>query len=131
MPNPVIKGKVVEGIKESGSFTSLTWVREQFIAKLGIDPYPGTLNLEVAGADLEKLVEIRKWKGIEIVPAPGFCSAKCLHVLVGGKIKGALVVPLVSGYPEAKMEIIASEKVTDALVLKVGDLVEVRILQAN
>jgi CTP-dependent riboflavin kinase len=119
-----------EGLRESSSFTHLPWVREQFMSKLGIDPYPGTLNLEIIDAgDLEKFKGIKRRKGIEIVPAePGFCSAKCFHVLVCGKIEGALVIPQVPQYPESKIEIISSEKIRDVLSLKVGDLVHVEIL---
>ena len=125
-----IKGRVTEGIKESSLFTHLPWVREQFITKLGIDPYPGTLNLDIIDAeDVEKLKEIKKRKGIEIIPAePGFCSAKCFHVLVCGKIKGALIIPQVSDYPESKLEIISSDRIRDVLSLKVSDLVSVEII---
>ena len=42
-----IKGRITEGLKEASFFTCLPWVREQFITKLGIDPYPGTLNLDI------------------------------------------------------------------------------------
>ena len=59
---------------------------------------------------------------------PGFCSAKCFHVLVSGKVKGALVIPEVPGYPESKLEIISSDRIRDVLSLKVGDLVSVAIL---
>jgi CTP-dependent riboflavin kinase len=126
----VIKGKIREGLKESSSFTHLPWVRNQFLSKLGIDPYPGTLNLEIIDAgDLGKCKGIKRRKGIEIIPAePGFCSAKCFHVLVCGKIEGALVIPQVPQYPESKIEIISSEKIRDVLSLKPGDLVEVEIL---
>jgi hypothetical protein len=37
----VIKGRIREGLKESSFFTHVPWVREQFINKLDIDPYPG------------------------------------------------------------------------------------------
>ena len=126
----VIKGKIREGLKESSFFTHVPWVREQFINKLGIDPYPGTLNLEIIDAqDLEKFKRIKRRKGIEIIPLePGFCSAHCFPVLVCGKIKGALVIPQVPQYPESKIEIISSEKIRDVLSLKVGDLVHVEIL---
>ena len=126
-----IRGRVSEGIKESSFFTNLPWVREQFIAKLGIDPYPGTLNLDITDAeDVAKLKEITKRKSIEIIPAePGFCSATCYHVLVCGKIKGALIIPQVPGYPESKLEIISSDKLRDTLSLKVGDPVTVEILE--
>ena len=78
---------------------------------------------------MAKLKEVKKRKGIEIIPAaPGFCSAKCFHVLVCGKVKGALVIPEVPDYPESKLEIISSDRIRDVLSLKVGDLVSVAIL---
>jgi len=130
MGSITIKGEINEGLKESSFFIHLPWVREQFIAKLGIDPYPGTLNLDIFdAADKEKLSEIKKRKGVEIIPAePGFCLAKCFPVLVCGKIKGALIIPQVPDYPESKLEIISSDKVREVLSLKVGDLVKVDIL---
>ena len=126
----VIKGRIVEGLKESSFFTNLPWVREQFVTKLGIYPYPGTLNLDIIDTeDVEKLKEIKKQEGIEIVPAePEFCYAKCFHILVCGKIKGALLIPQVPDYPKSKLEIISSERIRDVLPLKTGDLVQVEIL---
>ncbi|MFC1861292.1 DUF120 domain-containing protein [Chloroflexota bacterium] len=124
-----IKGKVVEGLKASGNFTHIPWVRQQFIEKLGINPYPGTLNLDVSDTEyIAKLKDIRERKGIEIVPAEaGFCSAKCFHVLICGSVKGAAIIPLVSGYPESKLEIISACKIMDTLSLSIGDLVAVDI----
>ena len=125
-----IRGRLAEGLKESSFFTNLPWVKEQFITKLGIDPYPGTLNLDIVDPeDIEKLKEIKKRKGIDIIPAePGFCLAKCFHVLVCGRIKGALVTPLVPDYPESKLEIISSDRIIDVLSLKIGDFVQVEII---
>jgi riboflavin kinase len=127
--NVVIKGTLVEGMKESGLFMSIPWVRDQFIEKLGIDPYPATLNLEVKNAqDLDKLKEVKNRAGIEILPMDqGFCSAKCFHVLICGKVRGAIVLPLVEGYPESKLEIIAAERLVDLLSLEVGDTVPIEI----
>ena len=127
--NVVIKGVLVEGMKQSGLFISIPWVREQFIEKLGIDPYPATLNLEIKNSqDLDKLREVKNRSGIEILPMDqGFCSAKCFHVLICGKVRGAMVIPLVEDYPESKVEIIASERLMDLLSLKVGDIVPIEI----
>jgi CTP-dependent riboflavin kinase len=124
-----IRGRITEGLKESRFFTHIPWVREQFINKLGIDPYPGTFNLDIIDAqELEKLKEIKKRKGIEITPEePRFCSAKCFHVLVGGKVKGALIIPEVPDYPESKVEIISSDKIRDVLSLEIGELVLVEV----
>jgi riboflavin kinase len=125
----LIKGTLVEGMKESGFFMSIPWVREQFIEKLGIDPYPATFNLEVENPqDLDKLKEVKNRAGIEILPMDqGFCSAKCFHVWICGTVKGAIVIPLVEDYPESKLEIIASERLVDLLSLKVGDIVPIEI----
>jgi len=59
---------------------------------------------------------------------PSFCSAKCYPVLIGGKLKGAIVFPLVEGYSENKMELIASQNIKKALSAKAGDDLEVEIL---
>ena len=122
-----IKGKVTEGLKESGYFTGLPWVRRQFIAKLGIDPYPGTLNLDIIDTeDLARLRQIRNEKGIEIEPSePGFCSANCFQVLIDGRVKGCAIIPRVTDYPEGKLEIISSDHIREVLSLNIGDTVSV------
>ena len=40
-------GRVVSGRGQAAAFTQLAWVRERFVRDIGIDPYPGTLNLIV------------------------------------------------------------------------------------
>ncbi|MGZ3579737.1 MAG: DUF120 domain-containing protein, partial [Syntrophales bacterium] len=57
-----------------------------------------------------------------------FCSAQCYPVLIGRRIKGAIVFPLVNGYPENKMELIAPENIKKALLVKTGDNLEVEVL---
>jgi len=105
-------------------------VRRQFISKLSIDPSPGTLNLEIIDPESLKIFNALKiQKGIEITPEdPSFCSAKCYPVLINGQLKGAIVYPLVGGYPENKMELIAPQNIKEALSLNTGDLLEVEIL---
>jgi len=105
-------------------------VKRQFIEKLSIDPYPGTLNLEILDSEsLQSFKALKSKKGIEITPeGPSFCSAQSFPVLINGKLKGAIVFPLVDGYPENKMELIASEKIREALSLNIGDLLEVETL---
>jgi len=104
-------------------------VKTQFIEKLSIDPYPGTLNLEIVDPEsLQNFKELKNKKGIEITPEdPSFCSAQCYSVLINGLLKGAIVFPLVDGYPENKMELIASKNIKKAFFLKAGDYLEVEI----
>ena len=105
-------------------------MRKQFISKLSIDPYPGTLNLEIVDPEsLQTFKELKAMKGIEITPEdPSFCSAQCYPVLIGGRLKGAIVFPMVNGYPENKMELIAPQNIKEALSMKAGDYLEVEIL---
>jgi riboflavin kinase, archaea type len=105
-------------------------VKRQFIEKLSIDPYPGTLNLEIVDPEfLQTFKELKAMRGKEITPEdPSFCSAQCYPVLINGQLEGAIVFPLVDGYPGDKMELIASENIKKALSLKAGDSLEVEIL---
>jgi riboflavin kinase len=105
-------------------------VKRQFIEKLSIDSYPGTLNLEIIDLEsLQSFKELKSKKGIEITPEdPSFCSAQCYPVLIGRRLKGAIVLPMVEDYPENKMELIASQNIKKALSAKAGDDLEVEIL---
>lgn len=125
-----IRGKIVEGLREAGNFTQIPWVKRQFISKLSIDPYPGTLNLEIVDPEsLQSFNSLKTKKGVEIIPEdPSFCSAQCYSVLIGGRLKGAIVIPLVKYYPENKMELIASLNIKEVLSVKAGDDLEVEIL---
>ena len=125
-----IRGKVSEGLKESSIFTELSWVKEQLSQILGINPFPGTFNLEIVDhQELQKLKLLKHSSGIEIIPPqPNFCPAKSFPVLIKGQIKGAVIIPEVSDYPENKLEIIASVKIMEALSLKFGENIDVEIL---
>jgi len=119
----------VEGLREAGHFTQIPWVRKQFILKLSIDPYPGTLNLEIIGPEsLHSFKYLKTTSGIEIIPEdPSFCSAKCYPVLINSRLKGAIVFPLVEAYPENKMELISHQNIKETLAVKAGDELEVEI----
>jgi len=105
-------------------------VRRQFIEKLSIDPYPGTLNLEIIDPEsLQSFNALKTKKGIEITPEdPSFCNAQCYPVLINGQLRGAIVFPAVEGYPENKIELIASENIKEALSVRTGDYLKVEVL---
>ena len=125
-----IRGRIVEGLRVSANFTQIPWVRKQFISKLSIDPYPGTLNLEIADReDLQNFEKLKATTGVEIMPEDSsFCTGRCYSVLIGSKLKGAIVLPMVENYPKNKMELIAPLNIKETLSLKTGDFLEVEIL---
>src|SRR5260370_36935573 len=55
-----IHGILRDGLRVAAQFTELPWVREQFRRKLGLDIYPGTVNLQVQDpAGLAALARLR------------------------------------------------------------------------
>jgi len=123
-----VRGIVCSGLGQSSSFTEIPWVRKQFIKKLGIRPCPGTFNIIVLPEDTEKLDLIKNTKVVEITPEErDFCSACAFPALVNGKIKGAIIIPLVPNYPQDQLEVISPEHIRESLSLKDGDIVNVEI----
>jgi len=123
-----IAGVVCSGLGEGAMFTQLPWVQAEFRAKLGFVPSPGTLNLQMTDRRWRELyVVLAREAGIPIVPAEGFCAARCFRVTLGDTVEGAIVIPEVEGYPDDKVEIIAPVSIRERLGLQDGDRVWIRI----
>ena len=45
MREEILKGRLATGIGMGASFTQLDWASSQFREKVGIEPYPGTVNV--------------------------------------------------------------------------------------
>ncbi len=122
-----IKGKVVTGVGQGSFFASLDWVKKQCLDKLGFEPWPGTLNLEVLDEDVHILELLKGVEGITIVPPdPNFCEGKCLKTHIDA-IPTALVVPeeKVRVHGGKIIEILAPVKLKEALNITDGDVVSV------
>lgn len=123
-----LEGKLCSGLGEGSAFTQLDWVVREFREKLGFIPHPGTLNLSLTGdAWQQASTLLRQTDGIAINPPPGFCAAKCFEVVLNERVKGAVVLPEVSGYPAGKLEIVAPVPVRQELSVRDGDCVKLRI----
>lgn len=124
-----IIGTVVSGKGEAQRYTREPWARETFVRAVGIDPFPGTLNVAVPeGPERDVWLEARIKRGI-LLPAPSatFCDGRLFRAdvtaLASGRFeRGAVVVPMVPGYPDDQLEIIAAVALREALA--VGDLDE-------
>jgi len=115
-----IKGKVVKGIGESGSFLSIDWVNEQLYEKLRFLPFQGTLNITVNDAKIQGILKERCTDRL-VSHAEGFCDA----ILVKGRINDSydcgVVIPLVEKYDERLLEIVAPVHLKQMLHLGDGD----------
>lgn len=130
-----IHGRLASGESRGQHFTRLEWARRQFIDKLGIDPFPGTVNITVD--DPESLAAWKRLKESRGIPidnpndGPGDCNGCCYPVSIGRGIEAAIVLPLVRNYPPNKIELISAIGVRDALGLADGDLLTLRIKNEN
>ncbi len=122
-----IAGKVKSGLGEGRYYVSKKPYVTQFTEKLGIVPYPGTLNVKIEPEYESVLRQLRGRKGILI---EGFSSddrtygaVKAFKCMIDGT-DCALIFPYRSIYRDV-MEIISSEFLREKLNLKDDD--EVRI----
>jgi riboflavin kinase len=123
-----LTGTLVSGQGVARGFTREPWARAAFVAAVGIDPYPGTLNLRIAdGPARVAWIAARNRRGI-VMPAPdaSFCDGRLFRASIsaatsGASVVGAVVVPMVAKYPEEQLEIIAAVGLRDALGVEDGD----------
>jgi CTP-dependent riboflavin kinase len=133
-------GVIFSDLGQASSFMSLDWVQSLLRERLGFVPYPATLNLRVESEE-EMAVwrEIRRTtKGMDVPPPDAsFCHASCYSVEIQrpdgnkrGKLKAAVLVPEVEGYPPDKVEVIAPVRVKDELRVRDGDRITLEFVDS-
>ena len=126
----LLRGVLFTGLAEGSYYVSKEGYRKQFRAKLGFDPFPGTLNIRLSKEDVP---ERRLLEGYTSVYIEGFQNqkrsygpAKCYKAIVEEKIPAAIILPIRAHYGEDVVEIISPEALRKRLDLKDGDVVHVR-----
>jgi CTP-dependent riboflavin kinase len=131
MREETLLGRIATGIGQGKHFTRLDWARQQFLSKLGIDPFPGTVNLIVEDSDsMSVWNRLKGTPGVRIAnpnDGPHDCDARCYPVSIDGQIDAAIVLPEITGYSPVQIEIIAAVGVRDALGVDDGDSLRLAI----
>jgi CTP-dependent riboflavin kinase len=131
MASGIIVGRLASGIGQGRHFTRLDWARHQFVERLGIDPFPGTVNLIVEpGESAAEWARLRATPGVRIDnpgTGPHDCDARCFRVSIEGRIDAAIVLPEVTGYAPDQIEMIATVGVREALGVADGAVVRIVI----
>ena len=128
-----LTGRLASGEGVARHYTREAWARAAFMKTVGIDPFPGTLNVLIPeGPDRADWLAARTKEGMLLpAPNPEFCDGRLFRATLtsdsGHSVKGAVVVPMVPGYPEDRIELIADIGLRDALGIADGDLLTVRI----
>lgn len=122
----ILRGRVFSGGGTGSLFVNLPWAKKQFKEKLGFNPYPGTLNLQLSqGTDVKELRDVTR--GIKIKSPEGFHEGRCFKALIMKKLWGAVVIPDVLEYPHDLLEILAPVNLRETFGLKDGVEIEVTV----
>jgi riboflavin kinase len=132
-PNVTLEGTVFTGLGEGAYYIGKEDYRKQFTEKLGFEPYPGTLNLKLTSDyDIKARSELEVYPAITVEgfknESRTFGVVKCYPVLIGNKVKGALITAMRTHYDVSVLEIIAPVCLRKQLCLKDGQKVKVETL---
>jgi CTP-dependent riboflavin kinase len=129
MAGVVLTGRLVTGKGEATFFTQADWARTAFQDLVGIDPWPGTLNLQLTEAAM-----LDAWAGLRLTPGrilrapnPEWCDGHVYPARLEARIDVAVVVPDVASYPEDQVEIIAAVHLRRELNATDGDKLSIEI----
>ncbi|WP_251341745.1 DUF120 domain-containing protein [Haloplanus halophilus] len=132
-----LDGTVTSGMGEGRHYISLSGYMTQFRERLGYEPFPGTLNVELtpesvrARGEMDALetgaTPIDGWEDDERTFGPATCYAARVEV-DGESYDGAhVIVPDRTHHDATQLELIAPDKLRDALDLSDGDRLTVHL----
>ncbi len=131
-PSVTLTGVLFTGLGEGAYYVTREQYRKQFIEKLGLDPYPGTLNLKLTNEyDMKARSELEAYPAVEVQgfqdESRTFGSVKCYPAVINNRAKGAVVFALRSHYNSSVLEVIAPSSLRNQLKLKDGHKVKVEV----
>jgi riboflavin kinase len=138
-----LRGTVTSGMGEGRHYISLPGYMEQFRERLGYEPFPGTLNVDLDEASVRaraavgslEAVPIDGWEDEERTFGPATCFAATVET--GGDpdpdgfTPAHIIVPERTHHDETQLELIAPAKLRDELDLDDGQTVVVRVEDAE
>lgn len=135
---PIIElvGTVTGGMGEGRHYITLDGYMQQFVERLGYEPFPGTLNLSLTDESVRRRVSLEATKSIPIdgwetedrTYGPATCYPATVEGPTGDVVENAHVIePVRTHHDEDHLEVIAPEKLRDVLALEDGDTLIVRI----
>ncbi|ELZ08284.1 CTP-dependent riboflavin kinase [Halovivax asiaticus JCM 14624] len=135
-PQVDLEGTITSGMGEGRHYISLPGYQRQFDDRLGYDPFPGTLNVELRdesvrrrrAMDAVEPVPIDGWEDDERTYGPAVCHPATIETADGETYTDAhTIAPERTHHDEDQLELIAPEKLRDSLDLTDGDQVIVHV----
>ncbi|QGN05883.1 CTP-dependent riboflavin kinase [Halorhabdus sp. CBA1104] len=130
-----LSGSVSSGMGEGRHYVSLSGYHDQFVEKLGYEPYPGTFNLDLddrsarARARMNALdpVEIEGWEDGDRTYGPAYCYPITLESESATYENAHVITPERTHYDDAELEIIAPGQLRTVLDVEDDDVVTVHV----
>jgi riboflavin kinase len=131
-----LEGVVADGIGEGSYFVSLDGYQEQFVEKIGYEPFPGTLNIELEPESIQLNSRLERADSILIESwtneknqtfGPVYCHPGILRTEGSEYEPVHIIKPEHSRYDNDIAEIIAPDKLRDALELETGHQVTISV----
>lgn len=95
--------------------------------KLGFNPYPGTLNLQLDDESMKKRQLLTEDAALGVCTSEGCCTGLLFKATIE-VVSCGVVIPQVEGYPCDVLEVVADVNLRQKLGLSDGDRVEVTVL---
>jgi riboflavin kinase len=120
-----LEGQVTDGMGEGRHYVTLSGYAEQFRERLGYEPFPGTLNVDLteesvrrrSGIDAIEAVHIEGWEDEERTYGPADCIPAAVEA-DGERYEGAhAIVPERTHHDEDQLELIAPDRLREELDL--------------
>jgi len=131
-----LRGTVTSGMGEGRHYIALPGYTEQFVARLGYEPFPGTLNVDLveeSRRDRSALasfdpVHIDGWEDAERTYGPASCYPAAIETADGASYEGThAIVPERTHHDESQLELIAPDRLRDELALEDGDEISIYV----
>jgi len=132
-----LTGVVTSGMGEGRHYITLSGYMEQFREKLGYEPFPGTLNVDLtaesvrsrARLDALKPITIEGWEGEERTYGPAYCYPATLSAGGESYENAHVIAPERTHHGDDHMELIAPDELRDVLGLSDGTEVTISVAE--
>lgn len=132
-----LSGAVTSGMGEGRHYITLSGYMEQFRERLGYEPFPGTLNVDLTEESvrtrtrLDALdpIVIEGWENDDRTYGPAYCYPATVTAGDASFDEAHVITPERTHHGDDHLELIAPEKLRDALDLEDGTEVTTRVTE--
>ncbi|WP_254831225.1 CTP-dependent riboflavin kinase [Haloglomus salinum] len=130
-----LHGTVTAGMGEGRHYISLPGYMEQFVDRLGYEPFAGTLNVDLDEESVRERgrmdaldpVRIDGWEDDERTYGPAFCWPATIETDGGTYDPAHVIAPERTHHGDDQLEVIAPDRLRDELGLEDGEEITVRV----